>query len=236
MNNRERLSTEDQWNAFFEKDGQWETNQGTEQTRLFAEAFCKHTRIKTLESGQSLLDSSCALGDALPVFKNHFPKARLFGCDFSGTAINRCKAKFSGMASFFQASMEEIPGMYDVIYSSATLEHFVDYGEKVRSLLQRCKYLCIVVPYDEKRFGNDLEYCHDYDHVATFREHSFDFLLDERLAKKIHCPKVFPVPKAWSWTLTERIIQNAKNIIRLMIKKPILRDRQMILYEIERAD
>jgi len=236
MNNRERLSTEEQWNAFFEKDGQWETNRGPEQTRLFAEAFCKHTRMQLLESGQSLLDSSCALGDALPIFKRRFPKAQLFGCDFSSTAINRCKERFSDTASFFQASLEEIPGMYDVLYSSATLEHFVDYREKARALLQRCKYLCIVVPYNEQCFGKDLEYSRYSDHVATFREHSFDFLLDERLAKKIHCPKSFAVPKAWSWTRTDWITQNAMNIIRLMLKRPIVRNRKMILFEIERAE
>jgi SAM-dependent methyltransferase len=176
------------------------------------------------------------LGDALPVFKSHYPEVQLFGCDFSGIAINRCKERFSGLATFFKASLDEITGTYDVIYSSATLEHLVDYREKARVLLQHCRYLCIVVPYNEKRFGKDLEYCLDNDHVVTFREHSFNFLLVERLAKKINYTKPFTVPKAWSWTLTELIVQNVKNIIRFIIKQPISNDRKMILYEIERAD
>lgn len=235
MNKQEQLSTKDEWDAFFKKDGQWETNRGSEQTRLFAEAFCKHTHIQ-LESGQSLLDSSCALGDALPVFNEHFPKAELYACDFSTEAIQRCKERFANMASFFLASIEEISGIYDVIYSSNTLEHFTDYKEKARTLLQHCRYLCILVPYNEKRFGKDLEYdpyCH---HVVTFREHSFDFLLDEDHAKKIYSPTIFSVPKAWSWSLQDRIIQWSKNIFRPLLKRPIARNKRQILFEIERVD
>jgi hypothetical protein len=235
MANRERLSTVEQWDSFFQKDGQWELRGGIEQTRLFAEAFCRHTRIKSLENGQSLLDSSCALGDALPVFRRRFPKARLVGCDFSGIAVDRCEERFPDVASFFKWSLEEIHGMYDVIYSSNTLEHFVDYRTKARSLLKHCRYLCIFVPYNEQRFGRDLEYNPDYDHVATFRKDSFDFLLDDGQAKKIHYPKIFPVPKAWSWPRSKWIKQNAKNILRLMLNKPIARNNRLILFEIERA-
>jgi SAM-dependent methyltransferase len=187
-----------------------------------------------MESGWSLLDSSCALGDALPIFNKHFPKVQLYACDFSTEAIQRCKERFADLASFFTASLEEIPDVYDVIYSSNTLEHFCDYKEKARTLLQHCRYLCILVPYDERsKCGKDLEYgpyCH---HVVTFREHSFDFLLDEGLAKKIHQPKVFAVPKAWSWTLTDRVKQSLKNIFRLLLKRPLARNGKQILFEIE---
>ena len=168
--------------------------------------------------------------------KKHFPKAKLYGCDFSTVAIQRCKERFSNMSSFFVASIDGISDMYDVIYSSNTLEHFTDYREKARTLLQHCRYLCILVPYNEKRFGKDLEYdpyCH---HVVTFREHSFDFLLDERRAKKIHCPAVFAVPKVWSWSLPRWIIQSSKNIVSSLLNRPIARNRKQILFEIERED
>jgi SAM-dependent methyltransferase len=230
-----RLSTKDQWDAFFKKDGQWEANRGREQTRLFAEAFCRHTRID-LENGWSLLDSSCALGDALPVFNKHFPNAQLYACDFSTEAIQRCKERFGNLASFFLSSIEEISSMYDVIYSSNTLEHFTDYKDKARTLLQHCRYLCILVPYNEKRFGKDLEYDPYSHHVVTFHEHSFDFLLEEARAKRICSPSIFTVPKAWSWSLRQWIVQPPKNIARRLLKRPIVQNKRQILFEVERGE
>ncbi len=235
MKKRERYSTEDQWNAAFKKSGQWETANGRRQTRLFAEAFCRHTCVD-LEGGQSLLDCGCALGDAIPVFASRFPGARLHGCDLSSVAIHRCKERFFDLASFSVASMEEVSGMYDMIYSSNTLEHFADYKVKACKLLQHSRYLCILVPYNETRFGKDLEYEPHSEHVVTFREDSFDFLLEEGRARQIHRPRVLAVPKAWSWSLTDWIVQPLKNIVRPLFQRPIVRNQKQILYEIERAD
>jgi len=235
MKKRERYSTEDQWNAAFKKGGQWETANGRRQTRLFAEAFCSHTRVD-LVPGQSLLDCGCALGDAFPVFASRFPDTRLHGSDLSSTAIHRCKERFFNLASFSVGSMEEVSGMYDMIYSSNTLEHFTDYKEKARNLLQHCRYLCILVPYNETRFGKDLEFEPHSEHVVTFREDSFNFLLEEGRAKQIHRPRVFAVPKAWSWSLSGWIIQPLKNILRPLFQRPIVRNQKQILYEFERID
>lgn len=234
-NKRDRLSTKEDWDAYFEEGGPWEVNGGPEQSRLFAAAFCRHTRIQ-LESGQSLLDCGCALGDALPVFSKYFPKAQLHACDFSTVAIRRSKEQYVNLASFSVVSMEEVSGMYDMIYSSNTLEHFADYKEKARKLLQHCRYLCILVPYNEKRFGKDLEYDPHCHHVVTFCEHSFDFLIDEGHAKKVHPPKVFTVPKAWSWSLSDWIVQPLKNIVRPLLQRPIVRNNKQILFEIENRD
>ncbi|MHC4640653.1 MAG: methyltransferase domain-containing protein [Planctomycetota bacterium] len=230
-----RLATKDEWDVYFAEGGGWEVNKGREQTRLFAEAFCMHTRIR-MKPGYAMLDSSCALGDALPVFNKRFPGIRLYGCDFSTEAIRRAESRFSGEASFSVASVDEITETYDVIYSSATLEHFQDYKEKARSLLQHCRYLCILVPYNEQRHGKDLEYDPDAHHVVTFREDSFNFLLDEGLAEAIYSPKIFRVPKAWSWSLRNRIVQPLKNIVRPLLNRPIRRDNKMILFEIKRTD
>ena len=60
MKKREQYSTENQWNVAFKKGGQWETANERRQTRLFAEAFCRHTCVD-LESGQTLIDCGCAI-------------------------------------------------------------------------------------------------------------------------------------------------------------------------------
>jgi len=236
MVSRKRIETEEQWNSYFDKGGQWEINGGPEQTRLFAEAFCKHTRLRMMTDGESLLDSSCALGDALPVFRKYLPNLTLYGSDLSNTAISRCRERFPDTASFFRASLEEIPGWYHIVYSSSTLEHFVNYKEISRILIKKCKYLYILVPYNEKMFGMNLKYLEEKDHVVTFLENSFDFLIDEKLAKSISSPLIYPVPRAWSWTLSDRVQQYFRNVIRFLLKRPIVRNRKIIEFEIESAD
>ena len=229
---RERYSNQDHWDSAFKKGAQWETDHGRHQTRLFAEAFCKRTQLE-FEGAQTLLDCGCALGDALPVFARRFPNARLHGCDISSVAIHRANEWLSGLASFSVTPMEEITGMYDMIYTSNTLEHFRDYKEKAKTLLQHCKYLCILVPYNEQRIGKDLEYDPHSEHVTTFREHSFDFLLKEGDAKEILRPRVFSVPGAWGWTVSQWIQESAKNIVRPLLGRPIPRNKKQILFELE---
>lgn len=235
MNKRERYSNQDQWNTAFKKGGQWETDHGRRQTRLFAEAFCKQTRID-LESGQSLLDCGCALGDAFPVFARRFPNARLHGCDLSSVAIQRCNERFSDLASFSVTSMEEISGVFDVIYSSNTFEHFTDYEDKARILLQHCRYLCILVPYNEQLFGKDLEYDPYGPHVVTFRADAFDFLLEEGLCKTDSSSLCSCCPQSVVVVPIRLDCSTVKNIVRPLLQRPIVRNRKQILYELERAD
>lgn len=150
-NKRKRLSTKEEWYAFFEEGGKWEANGGPQQTSIYAEAFCKNSQIEP-ETSQSVLDSSCALGDSFAIIGKFFTNAKLFGSDFSTEAIRRCKEGFPTQVSFLLASFEELTGDYDIVFSSATLEHFMDYKEKARALLRHGKYLCILVPYCETRF------------------------------------------------------------------------------------
>ena len=96
---RKRLATKHEWDVYFAEGGGWEVNNGREQTRLFAKAFCAHTQLR-MKPGYTLLDSSCGLGDALPVLSKRFPGIRLYGCDFSTEAIRRAESRFSGVASF----------------------------------------------------------------------------------------------------------------------------------------
>ncbi|MCP4182026.1 MAG: class I SAM-dependent methyltransferase [Hyphomicrobiales bacterium] len=232
---RKRLADDQDWNAYFEENGKWELNGGRQQSRLFAEAFCEHTCI-SVEQGDTLLDSSAALGDSLPALRKRFPHVQLIAYDFSSVAIRRAEQRFSELATFSTKSMEEITDNFDIIYSSNTLEHFSAYKDKTRALLQQCRYLCILVPFDEQHNGKDLEYNPYADHVVTFRHDTFDFLLDEGLAKEIFPPQVFRVPKAWSWSTKDRIVQPLKNIVRLLLNRPLSRDQKSILFEIERAE
>ena len=220
------------WNAYFGEGGGWESNRGRLQTRLFAEAFCAHSRLDH-EAPYTILDASCALGDAMPVLRRFFPNATLFGSDFSDVAIRRCRELFGELAEFSVRSMEQINGIYDVIYSSNTLEHFINCEEQSRKLLSHCRYLAVLVPYNEQRGGKDLErFPPDQDHVRTFREHALSFLLDEGLAGRVYPPQVFRVPGAWAWTPRQRLVQTAKNIARFALGRPLAREKWSILFEV----
>lgn len=223
------------WDDYFSEGGGWEANRGRMQTRRFAEVFCEHTRLDR-EAPYTILDPSCALGDAMPVLRGHFPNARLFASDFSEVAVRRARERFGSLATFSVGPMSEIEGVYDIIYSSATLEHFVNAEQVARDLLSHCRRLAVLVPYNERRAGVDLEcFPPDGDHVRTFREHWFDFLLVEGLAERIGEPEVIRVPGAWSWTLKQRAVQTAKNMARLALRRPLAREKRMMLFEIESA-
>ena len=225
-----RLESREQWSDYFQSG--WEINNGRTQTRLFAEAFAKYTCIDRL-SCKSVLDSSCALGDAIPILGRIFPSAELFGSDFSEVAIDRCNAEYSNLSSFSVNSIENLEGDFDVIYSSATLEHFVDWQQKARILLKHCKMLCILVPFNEQQFGRDLFPTPESDHVATFRQNSFDYLVEEGIAEGITNVSVFRVPGAWSWTITDYVIQPLKNLMRPLLGRPQFWNKKMVLFEIK---
>src|SRR5947209_455100 len=76
----------------FEEGGLWERNRGPEQTRRFAECLHRHCRIPWQEF--SLLDVGCALGDALAVWHEKYPAAKLSGCDVADSAVRRCRERY----------------------------------------------------------------------------------------------------------------------------------------------
>jgi hypothetical protein len=165
------------------------------QTRMFAEAFHHNVKIP-MQNDFSLLDVGCALGDALPVWRRHYPRARLSGCDFSPTAILRCKETYGDIAEFFCASFEEIESEHDIIYCSNVLEHFGNYLEIAESLLRRCRLLYVMVPYRELRNGKPLAPGNDYYHKTTFELSSFDGLAASGCCSVM--AKIIRAPGAWS--------------------------------------
>lgn len=183
----------------FKPGASFDRSDGRTQTRLFAEAFHRNVKVP-IENDFSLLDAGCALGDALPVWRRHYPRARLSGCDFSPVAILRCKERYGDIAQFFCASFEEIEGEYDVIYCSNVLEHFGSYLEIAKIFLRRCRLLYVMVPYRELRNGKPLAPGNDYYHKTTFELSSFDGLV-AAVGDCSVTAKVIRAPGAWSPTL-----------------------------------
>ena len=175
----------------FQEGGAWDQNQGAKQTRLFAECFHKHTKVPF--AGEfSVLDIGCALGDALPVWKQHYPQARLFGCDVAQSAISRCRERYGTVAEFFVAGFEDVQGTWEVIYCSNVLEHFEQHVEIADALLAHCRVLYIMTPYAEIGTANT----QGSFHVASFFEGTFEKLVDQDCCTEIGF-QIIDCPHTW---------------------------------------
>jgi hypothetical protein len=229
---KDAVGTTKWWDEYFQPSGGWETNRGRIQTRLFAEAFVKHSGLDR-ERSITLLDVGCALGDAILVLHKHFPNAALTGIDISGTSIRRCQIDLGHLAAFEVCPIEKIGRFYDVIYASNVLEHFTDFKEKARHLITYCKHLFILVPFMEMHNGKPLEPDPYQHHQYTFGLHSFDYLMQEKMDIAVHS-KVFFCRGAWSWTEGKWVKETfIRNPLRWLFRKPIQKDPRLILYDIQ---
>ncbi len=88
------------------------------------------------------------MGDAIPIYKKNFPKAKLIGLDISGEAIKKCRDKFGDIAQFICGDYTSVPEV-DIIISSNVFEHLSNDKIIAEYLLNKCKILNIIVPYKE---------------------------------------------------------------------------------------
>lgn len=221
------------WERYFAVGGDWERLGGRRQTRVFAEHFVRHADLPG-DGNFSLLDVGCALGDALSLFAEAYPKANLHGVDFSAMAIERARQALGDRAKLTQGDIESFIGQFDAVYCSNTLEHFADFDRKARCLLHHCKRLFVMVPFQELRNGQPLRPDPIEHHQHTFERDSFDFLLREGLASRVDV-RVFACPGAWGWSRREHALQFLKNLARIAHGRRWVRAPYQVLYTIDAA-
>lgn len=209
----ENVNTKAYWDNRF-ASGDWEEKSGRWQTQSFAKGQIRHLAIPRDFAG-TILDFGCGLGDALPVYRQHFQKARLMGMDISSQAVELCRKKYGQWASFVQGTADDVPAGIDVIIASNVLEHLDEDVEVARTLRGKCADLYVVVPYREAPlFG---EHVHSYD-----RNHF------SALGPCTH--KVFPC-RGWSSYGRERWMQiYFKNVFRYLLRRPLRRRNLQILF------
>ena len=147
----ENINTKAHWDKRF-ATGDWEANEGRKQTEAFARGVIPFLHIPADFSG-TILDFGCGLGDAIPVYRNRFPRASLIGMDLSSSAIELCHSRYGHTATFFQGDHTAVPPV-DIIIASNVFEHLSDDLEIARTLCNRCDQLKIVVPYREYPAGS----------------------------------------------------------------------------------
>lgn len=166
---KENINTKKYWDERFKNN--WEKRNGRSQTRYFAESQIKHLKIKENFSG-SLLDFGCGLGDAIPVYKSHFPNAKLFGIDISTVGIEKCRERYGDMADFISGSVESMP-FVDIVIASNVFEHISNDINIAKEILKKTKKLYIIVPYEEENLINE--------HINHYDEKYFSDLKPESI-------------------------------------------------------
>lgn len=156
------INTLDYWNGRF-GSGDWGRKGGFSQTRLFAEAQLPLLRVSSTTT-ESICDFGCGAGDSFPIYRSAWPTAKLTGVDFSSAAISLCEHRYNGIAKFICGDASSVPTV-DIIICSNVLEHLDNDTEIVSVLLGKCKFLKVVVPYDEYPLTEE--------HVRAYDKRSF---------------------------------------------------------------
>jgi SAM-dependent methyltransferase len=203
----------------------WEANGGREQSRSFAKAFLDHFHPENPDF--SLLDVGCGKGDGTELIAAFFPKAQVYGADPYGTV----GVISTFVEKYLRAGITEINGFYEYILCSNVLEHTRDYWFYTRILLEHCRTLFILVPYREKILKRRQGEGFTVEHITSFDETSFDFLLQEY---QVNC-KIIPIPKASLWNRWQFVKNGIWNIKRLLKSQAAVSVCEYILYEIRGA-
>lgn len=117
----------------------------------------------------------------MPIYRQHFPQAKLVGVDISADGIALCRKRHGAIADFEQGDYRSAPTA-DVIIASNVFEHLSDDVSVAEALLSHCKDLYVFVPYREAPLHPE--------HVNSYDEAHF-----QRLGR-CEC-KVFPC-RGWS--------------------------------------
>lgn len=207
------INTKEYWDQRF-SSGNWEKLDGRSQTEDFALEQIQYINL-TREFCGTILDFGCGLGDAIPIYRKEFPRAKLIGLDLSESGIQICKARYGDIAEFIQGDYLSVPKV-DVIIASNVFEHLSNDLEISRHLLAMCHDLYIAVPYKEYIIPNT-------EHINTYDECYFN--------KIKPCEWVVYNCKGWSqtgWYLFYNIY--FKNIGRFILGKRIIKRNKQILF------
>ena len=211
------INTKEYWNKRFTV-GDWELKSGRWQTAAFARAQTRYIRIPRNFHG-TILDFGCGLGDAIPIYREHFSHAKLVGVDFSDAAIRKCRNAYGDMAMFVCGGVEAVPHV-DVIIASNVLEHLTDDMTVAEHLLAKCSELYVIVPYMERvSLGGE--------HVNSYDESSFRELGP--------CEHAIFRSQGWGLHGLRLYYQGyLKNIFRVLMEKPLVRREYQIMFRFDK--
>jgi len=154
------------WDARYVED--WESSNGPAQSKFFSRIAFENLPRWLIEQLQrqplTLCDWGCALGDGTDVWASYIDSGRLTGVDFSSVAIEKAAQRYPTIKFLNEnwlAAQANERSIFDVVFSSNTLEHFHTPYDVLEILCGRAsKAVVLAIPYRE------LE--RDHEHFYTF--------------------------------------------------------------------
>ncbi len=168
------INSKEYWDNRF-GTGDWVEYGGREQTLFFAKIATDNLPEwlihKINKECLSICDMGCAEGEAVDLFSRLFFNCDVVGIDFSEQAIEKARQNYP-LYKFMQGDVNCLNEMYDVVFSSNTLEHFRKPIEILKKMLYATnKYLILLVPFNEKERLAE--------HVSTFTYDLFPLKIEQ---------------------------------------------------------
>ncbi|AOZ00582.1 hypothetical protein BKK81_16040 [Cupriavidus sp. USMAHM13] len=156
------------WDNRFDTD--WAEASGREQTRFFCDLAVKHLpgwlAAQIREQGLSVCDWGCAEGDGTEILARALAPAPVTGVDFSSAAIRKASENYPGLdfqAVDYLSAEGADQRVFDVVFTSNTLEHFADPFSVLRRLEPRIgRWLVVLIPYREFERIAEHEFTFDF--------------------------------------------------------------------------
>jgi len=134
-----------------------------EKPKTYFRSFKQDHRLRSLVRAISLhkgklLDIGCGGGILTESLSYYFPKADIYGCDISNTAITYAKRLGSGKVSYSTIKNKKFPykdNFFDVCICFDVLEHVPDanfFLKEVRRVLKKGGKFLLIVPCEGQQF------------------------------------------------------------------------------------
>ncbi|MGL6242086.1 glycosyltransferase [Pseudomonas sp.] len=159
------------WDNRFSSD--WEENFGREQSIFFSDVAANNipSWLTSLISEQNLTmcDWGCAQGDGTQNLAKRLNLPNLVGVDFSSEAIAKASAAYPECRflcdDFFTESSSAV---WDILFSSNTLEHFVSPWEVLKHISHKAeKFIVLLLPFREQDLIDEHFYSFDFGNVPA---------------------------------------------------------------------
>ena len=133
--------------------GGWNKAGGNLQSLLFYHKALQELRQSTYagvfefayKGGYSIHDYGCAEGDGTALLQANFPMAPVKGFDLQPAAVMNAQRRWPTI-QFEVGDIMKPKEVSPIIWTSHTVEHLPDPAAAVRGLLQRCRWLIVLVP------------------------------------------------------------------------------------------
>lgn len=155
MESTDKINSESYWDTRFKQN--WESCDGPWQTRFFYQVAVDHLPVWLLARARqqrlTLVDWGCAQGDGADVWASHIGAEQVAGVDFSAVAVEQAAVRYPAIHFVHENWLDVANGvsdMYDIVFSSNTLEHFHTPYAVLPHLSRRArKAVVLTLPYRE---------------------------------------------------------------------------------------